>query len=61
MNRPTSSSTFDWNVEGGLGSVTAPDGVSEFIYTADGDRLIRSDPDATTLYVFGGQGGAGHG
>jgi RHS repeat-associated protein len=53
VSRPTSSSSFGWDVEGRLGSVTTPDGVSEFVYTADGDRLIRRDPDATTLYFFG--------
>lgn len=44
-----------WNPEGRVDAVT--DGVSadaRFVYTADGERLIRREGDVTTLYLPGG-------
>ena len=40
--------TLAWNDTGTLGSVT---GTTSFVYDADGTRLIRRDPTATTLYI----------
>ncbi|MGW4115107.1 RHS repeat-associated core domain-containing protein [Actinosynnema sp. NPDC004786] len=42
---------LEWDVEGKLVKVTAAGKVSEFLYAADGTRLIRRDGDATTLYL----------
>ncbi|PZG02370.1 RHS repeat domain-containing protein [Micromonospora deserti] len=45
--------TLTWNTEGNLESVTAGDDVTSFLYDAEGNRLIRRDPAATTLYLSG--------
>jgi RHS repeat-associated protein len=47
------TSTLAWDNLGRLASVTAAGTTSTFVYEADGDRLIRHDPDATTLYLEG--------
>jgi RHS repeat-associated protein len=45
--------TLTWDVEGHLASVTEPAGTSTFVYDADGGRLIRHDPQGSTLYLAG--------
>ncbi|MEU6264662.1 polymorphic toxin-type HINT domain-containing protein [Saccharopolyspora shandongensis] len=46
--------TLDWGLEGHLQKVTEKDGTStEFVYDADGQRLLRRDPTGTTLYLDG--------
>jgi RHS repeat-associated protein len=46
-----SAQTLTWDPEGNLATVTEGSKVTEFLYDADGDRLIRRDADATTLYL----------
>ncbi|MCB5179390.1 polymorphic toxin-type HINT domain-containing protein [Streptomyces antimicrobicus] len=50
--------TLDWDVEGRLKKVTGKAGTpeakdTEFLYDAQGNRLIRRDPTGTTLYLPG--------
>jgi RHS repeat-associated protein len=50
------SQTLDWDVEGHLAKVTQPveggsDKVTEYLYDADGTRLIGRTPTETTLYL----------
>lgn len=40
-----------WNAEGRLARVDAGGQVTTFEYDADGDRLLRHDPEADTLYL----------
>ncbi|MFB6518668.1 polymorphic toxin-type HINT domain-containing protein [Streptomyces sp. NPDC056401] len=49
------SQTLEWNSEGRLAKATTSGAVAatEFLYDAGGDRLIRRDPDSTTLYLPG--------
>ncbi|MFD8718295.1 polymorphic toxin-type HINT domain-containing protein [Streptomyces sp. NPDC059629] len=52
------SQTLDWDAEGHLAKVTQPvaggsDKVTEYLYDADGDRLIGRTPTETTLYLGG--------
>ncbi|WP_030105082.1 RHS repeat-associated core domain-containing protein, partial [Actinoalloteichus caeruleus] len=44
---------LEWTEEGRLDTVTGPDGEdTSYIYTADGARLLRKEPDGTaTLYL----------
>ena len=44
---------LEWDVEGRLVKVTEGSKVSTFVYGPDGSRLLRKDPDATTLYLPG--------
>jgi RHS repeat-associated protein len=44
---------LDWDAEGHLAKVTDNDKVTEFVYDADGNRLIRRDPTGSTLYLDG--------
>lgn len=44
---------LEWDQLGRVGSVTEGGRVTSFVYGADGDRLIRHDPDASTLYLPG--------
>uniref|UniRef100_UPI003703B0D0 polymorphic toxin-type HINT domain-containing protein n=1 Tax=Streptomyces rhizosphaerihabitans TaxID=1266770 RepID=UPI003703B0D0 len=51
-----SSQTLDWDAEGHLAKVTEPvaggsDKVTEYLYDADGSRLIGRTPTETTLYL----------
>ncbi|MEU9400744.1 polymorphic toxin-type HINT domain-containing protein [Streptomyces sp. NPDC048242] len=51
-----SSQTLDWDAEGHLAKVTEPvaggsDKVTEYLYDADGNRLIGRTPTETTLYL----------
>lgn len=44
--------TLAWDVEGNLESVTDADGKkTSFLYDVDGSRMLRKEPDATTLYL----------
>ncbi|MFC0623016.1 polymorphic toxin-type HINT domain-containing protein [Kribbella deserti] len=43
--------TFAWDKEGHLEKVAGSVGETTFVYTADGDRLVRRDPKGATLYV----------
>lgn len=46
--------TLDWDAEGHLAKVTEQGGAeTSYVYTADGARLLRKDPDAVTLYLGG--------
>ncbi|MGQ0840006.1 restriction endonuclease fold toxin [Actinokineospora sp.] len=40
-----------WTAEGQLASDTANNQTTTFVYTADGQRLLRRDPTHTTLYL----------
>ncbi|MFC4110967.1 polymorphic toxin-type HINT domain-containing protein [Nonomuraea zeae] len=42
-----------WDAEGRLAEVTSGDGRTQFLYDADGNRLIRRDPTGATLYLPG--------
>lgn len=45
---------LEWDVEGNLARVTEEDGsATSYVYDADGQRLIRHDPEASTLYLAG--------
>jgi RHS repeat-associated protein len=45
--------TLQWDPEGQLASVTENNKTTSFIYTADGDRLVRKEAGVTTLYLAG--------
>ncbi len=45
--------TLDWDVEGNLAATTKGDEDTEFVYDADGERLLRRDPSGVTLYLEG--------
>lgn len=47
------ASTLAWDDSGDLASVTTAGAATSFVSTADGDRLVRHDPDATTVYLDG--------
>jgi RHS repeat-associated protein len=42
-----------WDTEGRLESVTSGARTTSFIYDAEGNRLLRTEPSATTLYLPG--------
>ncbi|MCW3819641.1 RHS repeat protein [Micromonospora sp. DR5-3] len=42
-----------WDLRGHLAKVTEAGGDTEYLYDADGNRLIRSDPTGRTLYLDG--------
>jgi len=42
---------LEWNTEGYLEKVTEAGATTSFLYDADGERLIRREPTATTLYL----------
>ncbi|WP_329082139.1 RHS repeat-associated core domain-containing protein [Streptosporangium sp. NBC_01469] len=42
-----------WDAEGRLGTSTVGGKETSFVYDADGERLLRRDPDAVTLYLGG--------
>ncbi|MEJ3741937.1 polymorphic toxin-type HINT domain-containing protein [Actinomycetes bacterium KLBMP 9797] len=44
---------FTWDAEGHLASVTEGGNTTSFLYTADGDRLVRKEQNATTVYLPG--------
>jgi YD repeat-containing protein len=43
--------TLSWDREGRVSSVVSNGKTTSFLYTANGTRLIRKDPSATTLYL----------
>ncbi|WUN34268.1 hypothetical protein OG823_26820 [Kitasatospora sp. NBC_00315] len=45
--------TLVWDSEGHLAKSTIAGKDTTFLYDADGNRLLRRDPDATTLYLPG--------
>ncbi|PZF79455.1 hypothetical protein C1I92_31040 [Jiangella anatolica] len=45
--------TYTWDVEGRVKTASTSAGASSFIYTADGDRLVRRDPATVTIYLPG--------
>ena len=48
--------TLTWDAEGELTAVTEDsEVVGEYLYTADGDRLVRRQDEVTTVYLPGGQ------
>jgi YD repeat-containing protein len=48
--------TLSWDAEGELASVTTSGGVAgKYVYSADGDRLVRTQNGRTTVYLPGGQ------
>jgi RHS repeat-associated protein len=49
--RHDQTQTLTWDAEGRVESLEDGQGVSEFVYDADGDRLIRRDPTGKTLYL----------
>jgi RHS repeat-associated protein len=51
--RQGEAQSLSWNAEGKIGSVEDAGGVTEFVYDADGNRLIRRDPAGKTLYLNG--------
>nr|WP_246300247.1 polymorphic toxin-type HINT domain-containing protein [Actinopolyspora biskrensis] len=47
---------LEWSERGNLEKVSTPDGDStEFVYDAEGERLLRRSPSGTTLYLDGQQ------
>jgi RHS repeat-associated protein len=44
---------LDWELGGHLAKVTDGSGATQFVYDADGNRLIRRDPTGITLYLDG--------
>jgi RHS repeat-associated protein len=49
------SQTLNWDPEGHLASVVTGGQTTSFVYDADGNRLVRKEPGATTLYLPGTQ------
>ncbi|MEV6605319.1 RHS repeat-associated core domain-containing protein [Kutzneria sp. NPDC051319] len=50
---PGSTQQLDWDAEGHLAKVTQGGNVTDFVYDAEGDRLIRHDNTGATLYLAG--------
>ncbi len=50
----TTGQTLQWDTEGELAKVTENGNDETFIYDTDGNRLIRTDPAGSTLYLPGG-------
>ncbi|MCC8251616.1 RHS repeat domain-containing protein [Saccharothrix luteola] len=50
---PTGEHILKWDHENRLETVTSPNGPTTYAYDADGNQLIRRDPDKTTLYLPG--------
>ncbi|WP_232376540.1 RHS repeat-associated core domain-containing protein [Amycolatopsis aidingensis] len=44
---------LEWDAEGNLVKTTEGGKVTEFVYGADGERLLRRTPDGSTLYLPG--------
>ncbi|WP_117209807.1 RHS repeat-associated core domain-containing protein [Allorhizocola rhizosphaerae] len=45
--------TLEWDAEGHLAKAVKDGRVTTFVYAADGERLVRNDPDGVTLYLAG--------
>ncbi|MFD9633721.1 RHS repeat domain-containing protein [Streptomyces violascens] len=54
---PATGSTQDmkWNEEGKLASSSTAGATTSFLYDAEGTRILKREPAATTLYLPGGQ------
>ncbi|WP_230568833.1 RHS repeat domain-containing protein [Saccharothrix luteola] len=50
---PTGEQILKWDHENRLDTVTSPAGITKYVHDADGNQLIRRDPDKTTLYLPG--------
>lgn len=48
---PAGDQTLTWNENNRLASITTPTGTTGYVYDADGNQLVRADPDTTTLYL----------
>jgi RHS repeat-associated protein len=46
-----SAQTLEWDAEGRLAKVTEAGRTTTHVYDANGSRLLRRDPDGTTLYL----------
>jgi RHS repeat-associated protein len=54
MTRRTTDGTreyLDWTPQGQLAQISGPNGDSSFTYDAAGNRLVRTTPQGTTLYL----------
>lgn len=51
----TAAQTLTWDAEGRLATLRAGSSTSSFLYTADGDRLVRRQNGSTTVTLPGGQ------
>ncbi|MBB4957722.1 RHS repeat domain-containing protein [Micromonospora polyrhachis] len=49
--RGGSTQSLEWDAEGYLSKVVEGNKTTSFVYDADGDRLLRTDPTGTTLYL----------
>ncbi|MFC4018902.1 RHS repeat-associated core domain-containing protein [Micromonospora sp. GCM10011542] len=49
----SASQSLKWDAEGKLATVTVGGKTTSFIYDSEGNRLVRKEPDATTVYLPG--------
>lgn len=52
-NLAGAAQALDWDVEGRVSKVAEGTKDTKFVYGTDGSRLLRRDPDGTTLYLGG--------
>ncbi|MEV6242971.1 RHS repeat-associated core domain-containing protein [Lentzea sp. NPDC051838] len=52
-NLAGAAQTLDWDVEGRVSKVAEGTKETKFVYGTNGSRLLRRDPDGTTLYLAG--------
>jgi RHS repeat-associated protein len=50
---PAGTQTLTWDAEGRVSTVTQGTNVTSYVYDAAGTRLLRHDPNGTTLYLDG--------
>ncbi|MFJ5989914.1 polymorphic toxin-type HINT domain-containing protein [Lentzea sp. NPDC092896] len=50
-NLTGTAQTLDWDVEGRVGKIAANAKDTSFVYDTSGTRLLRRDPEGTTLYL----------
>ncbi|EWC62998.1 hypothetical protein UO65_1708 [Actinokineospora spheciospongiae] len=50
-NLASAGQVLEWDAEGNLAKVTEGTKITSFLYDADGNRLIRREPGAVTLYL----------
>ncbi|MFG1625395.1 RHS repeat-associated core domain-containing protein [Kribbella sp. NPDC049227] len=55
------ASTLTWDAQNQLTALTTSTGTTNFVYSADGDRLLRSESGSTTLFLDGTELVAGAG
>ncbi|MEU3657941.1 RHS repeat-associated core domain-containing protein [Streptomyces sp. NPDC032161] len=53
-NVGTTAQSLEWDAEGHLAKVTEDTKTTEYVYDADGDRLLAKDVSGTTLYLPAG-------